>query len=100
MLGRMVGMNHVVLDSDIVSTKDQDGFAPRMIKTLQVVNDSVDANLGSFQSFESTEAFLCGIGINLVVLDPRLAQSELVSVGSHVQRTTNDKEVRLTFAEK
>ena len=85
MLGCVIGVDHFVLDSDIVATKDQDGFATGMVKVGNIINDAINGNFGSRQTLERADSLLGGSRIDLVVCQLRLAQSQLVCIGGHLE---------------
>ena len=67
-LFRMIRVDHFVLDRDIVSTKNIDGFSPWMVKVGQVINYAVNAHFGRLELVHAANAFRGGglLGLGLV----------------------------------
>ena len=87
MLFSVIRVDLLVLDRDIVTTKDIDGFSPWVMKVGQVVNDAVDANFGRLELIHVANAFrgggLLGLGnlaplpgflLPMLVREPKVAQ--------------------------
>jgi hypothetical protein len=81
MLGGMIGMNHRVLNSDIISTKEKDGFTSWVVKVLDVINHSINSNFSSSQTFQGCN-LICWFSRSIDWL--RLALPQLVCIGGHV----------------
>jgi hypothetical protein len=82
-LGSVVGVNHCVLNGNIVSSKEQDRLATRVIKVLNVVDDSFNDDLGSTQALDGSDSLLFGSIGGSAAKILCLALSQLVCVGRH-----------------
>jgi len=88
----MVRMDHLVLHSDIIPSKDKDGISPRMMKRIQVVDSTVDDNLSAFDRFQWSH---CGHGgvvtiviVAVVGIGEAIAETGSISVWSHDTNST------------
>lgn len=87
MLASMVGMDHLVGNSHIVSSENLNGLSTRMVETIQIVDDSINADLVVLEGGHRADDFgsgLSGGSINIVGLDGVcLPLADLVSVWGH-----------------
>lgn len=84
MLGGVVGMDHTVGGTHVVSSKDVNGFSTGMVKACQVVNVSIDANLVRFEVVQGAESLSGGIiDIRIVLSSDGTALTNLACVRRH-----------------
>lgn len=81
MLRRMVRVNHLVLDGAVVSAKELDGFATGVIKVGNVIDGTVNDDLGGAQRLDGRNANR-RFGRFILYMVP-LAMSQLVCVWRH-----------------
>lgn len=81
----MVRMDHSVLNSHVISTKDEDLVTSWMIKAGNVVDKSINADFRGLETFQRAQTVLdVSIGmLSLVFLFESPALAQLVRVGSH-----------------
>lgn len=61
----VVRMNHFVLHGDIIAAEELDYLSSGMDKVRDIVNDSFDCDLRTFQSFQRTESrFGCRVDLD------------------------------------
>lgn len=89
-------MNHFVLNSDIVATKEQDLLSTRMIKVGNIINASINAHFRSLERFDGYETLFRCIGIFLFFRQLSLAESQLVCIGRHGSTTSIPNNEQLT----
>jgi len=83
-LVRMIGMNHFVLNRHIVSTKDLNGVTTGVIKVIEIVNGSVNANFIALERTQTSNALrLCRLGGAVQSIVGSLALAQLVGVRRH-----------------
>ena len=64
MFPRMIRMNHIILNSNIIPTKELDNLSSRMDKVSNVINCAVDDDLVALERFEGSD----GLGGGVVVV--------------------------------
>mmetsp|Transcript_25821 Transcript_25821/g.60796 ORF Transcript_25821/g.60796 Transcript_25821/m.60796 type:complete len:261 (-) Transcript_25821:125-907(-) len=79
----VVRVDHFVLNGNIVSSEQLDRLAAGMIEILDVVDGTIDNNLGFSQSLQSRNAKDGFVRSVFVVHNLGVALSQAVSVGSH-----------------
>lgn len=87
-LGRVIRVDHLVLDRDVVATEQQDGVATGMLEVGKVVDGVVDDDLVSLEVLDRIDARTGGLvagGIrHLVAGQGRLLAVAKFSVGGHI----------------
>ena len=88
MLLGVVGMDHLVLNSDVVSSEQHNLLTSRVIKVRDVVNHTINDNFVAAEVLDVGNAVLFRTIVVLCRGGNGLALSELVGVGGHDQSAT------------
>ena len=87
MLTGMIRVNHLVLNGNIISSKQEDSISTGMVETLEIVNSSIDDYLCAFnvlQGLHGAEGSICIVdGVILFAIGETMTESALICVRCH-----------------
>jgi hypothetical protein len=69
MLVCMIGMDHLILHSNIISTKEFDHLTTRMDKVGNVVNNSVDGDFSALEALHCANGLQCWVIVDILGRD-------------------------------